>query len=189
MNLCLVVCAFALVALNFASAADVSGGWVLGVAGVSSCTIVCQNIAKNCFFPSMQALDTKTEFNYVNTRLGSAFTCSQYTATGLKYNPSANPSLGNCNYNGTLSACGSPSTTMPSGVRRICCCQDSGCLLTNPVGSPQCSLCHRPPTDLCICAYHTFFSRPSTVKSHNGRRTDRAQPHAAPVLPLARALS
>jgi hypothetical protein len=138
MNSLVVLCAFVVLALsNLTFASDISGGWVLGNAGVPSCTAVCQHAGKTCNVASMQALNTRWEFDNVNERLGNSATCSLYTSTGLKSTPSVNPAIGNCNFNGTQATCGPPSAGIPSGVRRVCCCQASGCLLTSPVSTKQ----------------------------------------------------
>jgi hypothetical protein len=123
-------------------AADITGGWVLGNAGVSSCDIVCGALARTCNVTSMKDLDSRNEFDNVNARLSNAISCSTYAATALKYAPSTNPSTLLCNYNGTLSGCGSPTGSMPSTVQRLCCCRTSGCLLTSPVRIDVCAPCH-----------------------------------------------
>jgi hypothetical protein len=192
MNSLVILFAFSVAATaNLTLATDISGGWVLGNAGASSCSAVCQNAGKTCNAASMQALDTKWEFDYVNTRLGSVGSCSLYTSAGLKSTPSINPALGNCNFNGSQAICGSPSATMPSAVRRVCCCQASGCLLTNPVCLNLDCLLYSLPFIVNLRGLYLLiiYCRPSIVKSRSGLLWARARPLAAQVSPHALALS
>jgi hypothetical protein len=172
--------------LLLAQAADNSGGWVLGNAGVSSCTTVCSSIGKPCNAASMQAVNTISELENVNARLGSVISCAKYTSPALKYNPSVNPASGYCNFNGTQSTCGSPTVAVPSSVRRMCCCQASGCLLTSPVRFViditvsllmAFMLSHRP-MNLKKVPFHV--ARPSTAKCRNGQCMGRARQPVAP---------
>jgi hypothetical protein len=124
---------FVLVFVVATLAADISGGWILAPAGVTSCTAACTNVGRTCNAASMKLVDTKTEFDNVNARLGNPIACSSYTTPALKYNPSINQNTGYCNFNSTLTACGSPTAVVPAAAKRFCCCQSSGCLVTNPV--------------------------------------------------------